>query len=62
MRNDCTYDHMIDRAEAQARARRSKKRAIVGTAAITTLCSGLWQAALILFGLLAIANVVQKRS
>jgi len=61
MRDDFVYDSMIDRSEAQTRARRNKKKAIVGTATITTLCAGLWHASLVLLGLLAITNVIQKR-
>lgn len=61
MRDDYVYDSMIERDEAQRRARRKKKRAIVGTATITTFCAGLWHASLILFGLLAVTNLIQKR-
>lgn len=61
MRNDFKYVPTISLSLANDKARQRSKKTLITGAMTSTLLVGLWQASIALFGLLAIANFVQKK-
>lgn len=60
MRSDFKYVPTVSISIANGKARRRSKKALLTGAAAATFFSGLWQAGVVLLGLLTVTNIVQK--
>lgn len=61
MRNDFEYVKTVPINKAVQIARRRSKRTLLTGAMGAVLATGLWQAAVAMFALLAVTNIIQKK-
>lgn len=62
MRSDFKYVPTIPVSEANDKARRRSKKTLLTGAGFATFFGGLWPASLIIFVLLVVTNLVQKKA